>query len=79
MTSLPAVDCSTFLLLQSEKLNCQWFEAESMVRLMPKSTINENVVGQEVQRLAVSRQPDRFAQVHGGTGTLALVEAMLIR
>jgi len=71
VTSLPAADYSTFLLLQREKLDRQWFEARLVVRPMPRSTMNIGVVGQEVQRPAVGRQPSRSAQVHGGTGTLA--------
>jgi len=71
VTSLPAADCSTFLLLRREKLDRQWFEAGSVARPMPRSTMNVGVVGQEVQRPAVGRQPSRSPRVHGGTGTLA--------
>ena len=31
LTSLPAADCSTFLLLRREKFDHQWFEAGSVV------------------------------------------------
>jgi len=40
VTSLPAADCSTFLLLRREKFDRQWFEAGSAVRPMPRSTMN---------------------------------------
>jgi len=44
----------------------------AMVRSRVSGTTNaEDVVGQEVQRPAVGRQPHRSARVHGGTGTLA--------
>ena len=33
LTSLPAADCSAFLLLRREKLDHQWFEAGSVVQL----------------------------------------------
>jgi len=57
VTSLPAADCSTFLLLRREQLDRQWFEAGSAVRPMPRSTMNVGDVGQEVRRPAVGRQP----------------------
>ena len=45
LTSLPAADCSTFLLLRREKLDHQWFEAGSVVQPVPMSTMNVGVVG----------------------------------
>ena len=75
VTSLPAADCSTFLLLRREKLDHQWFEAESVVRPMPrlmiiiKDSLPIGVVSLEVQRPVVGRQPSRSARVHGDTGT----------
>ena len=48
MTSFPAADCSTFLLLQWEKLGRQWFQGESVVQPVPKWMMNVGVVDPEV-------------------------------
>ena len=71
LTSLPAADCSTFLLLRREKLDHQWFEAGSVVQPVPMSTMNVGVVGLGVQQLVVGRLPSRSARVRGGIGLLA--------
>jgi len=68
MTSLPAEDCSTFLPLRQKKLDRQWFRDGSVVQPVPRSTMNVGVVGQNVQRPAVGRQPSRPARIHEDTG-----------
>ena len=73
LTSLPAADCSTFLLLRREKLDHQWFEAGSVVQPVPMSTMNVvGVVSLGVQQPVVGRLPSRSARVRGGIGVLAL-------
>jgi len=62
MTSLPAVDCSTFLPLRRKKLDCQWFGDGSVVQPVPRSTMNIGVVGPKVQRPTVGRQPSRHSR-----------------
>ena len=71
LTSLPAADCSTFLLLRREKLDHQWSEAGPVVQPVPMSTMNVGVVGLGVQQPAVGRLPRRSARVLGGIGVLA--------
>jgi len=60
LTSLPAADCSTLLLLRREKLDHQWFEAGSVVQPVP---MNVGVVGLGVQQPAVGRLPSRSVGV----------------
>jgi len=74
LTSLPAADCSTFLLLRREKLDHQWFEAWSVVQPVPMSTMNVGIVGLRVQQpVVVGRLPSRSARVRGSIGVKFLI------
>jgi len=61
LTSLPAADCSTFLLLRREKLGRRWDEGVTVVQPVSRSMMNESVADPEVQRQTVDRQPSRPA------------------